>query len=53
MISSGVFERSPACKPVIVEFEFAWVPHILSKMDYTYCERHEEVLYQQTNEPKS
>ncbi len=53
MIFSGVFERSPACKPVIVEFELAWVPHILSKMDYTYCERHEEALYRQTNEPRS
>jgi hypothetical protein len=53
MIFSWVFERSSACKPVIVEFELAWVPHILSKMDYTYCERHEEALYRQTNEPKS
>jgi len=25
---------------VIVEFELAWAPHLLSRMDYTYRERH-------------
>jgi predicted TIM-barrel fold metal-dependent hydrolase len=45
MIFSGVFERYPALKLVIVEFELAWVPHLLSTMDYTYRERHEEALY--------
>jgi len=29
----------------IVEFELAWVPHLLSTMDYTYRECHEEALY--------
>jgi len=29
----------------IVEFELAWAPHVLSSMDYTYRERHEEALY--------
>ena len=28
----------------IVEFELAWAPHVLSAMDYTYRERHEEAL---------
>lgn len=26
-------------------FELAWVPHLLSTMDYTYRERHEEAFY--------
>ena len=45
MIFSGVFERYPNLKLVIVEFELAWVPHLLSTMDYTYRERHEEAFY--------
>ena len=45
MIFSGVFERYPNLKLAIVEFELAWVPHLLSTMDYTYRERHEEALY--------
>lgn len=44
MIFSGVFERYPDLKIVIVEFELSWVPHLLSTMDYTYRERHEEAL---------
>jgi predicted TIM-barrel fold metal-dependent hydrolase len=45
MIFSGVFERYPRLRLAIVEFELAWVPHILSSMDYTYRERHEEAIY--------
>ena len=45
MIFSGVFERFPGLKLAIVEFELAWAPHVLSSMDYTYRERHEEALY--------
>jgi len=45
MIFSGVFERYPNLKLAIVEFELAWVPHLLASMDYTYRERHEEALY--------
>jgi len=45
MIFSGVFERYPTLKLAIVEFELAWVPHLLSTMDYTYRERHEEAFY--------
>jgi predicted TIM-barrel fold metal-dependent hydrolase len=45
MIFSGVFERYPNLKLAIVEFELAWVPHLLSSMDYTYRERHEEAFY--------
>ena len=29
----------------IVEFELAWVPHVLSTMDYTYRERRGEAIY--------
>ena len=45
MIFSGVFERYPRLTVAIVEFELAWAPHVLSTMDYTYRERHEEALY--------
>ena len=29
----------------IVEFELAWAPRVLSTVDYTYRERHGEVIY--------
>lgn len=45
IIFSGVFERYPSLKLAIVEFELAWVPHLLGTMDYTYRERHEEATY--------
>ena len=45
MIFSGVFERHPGLTLAIVEFELAWAPHVLSSMDYTYRERHEEAIY--------
>lgn len=45
MIFSGVFERHPRLKLAVVEFELAWAPHVLSAMDYTYRERHEEALH--------
>ena len=45
MIFSGVFERYPGLKVAIVEFEIAWAAHLLSTMDYTYMERHEEAIY--------
>jgi predicted TIM-barrel fold metal-dependent hydrolase len=45
LIFSGVFERHPRLTLAIVEFELAWVPHVLSSMDYTYRERHGEAIY--------
>jgi len=45
MIFAGVFERYPKLKLAVVEFELAWVPHLLGTMDYTYRERHEEATY--------
>src|SRR5882724_9997697 len=45
LIFSGVFERHPRLRVAIVEFELAWAPHLLSTMDYTYCERHGETIY--------
>lgn len=45
MIFSGVFDRHPELKVAIVEFELAWVPHLLSAMDYTYIERQNEASY--------
>jgi predicted TIM-barrel fold metal-dependent hydrolase len=50
MIFSGVFERYPALKLAIVEFELAWAPHVLSTMDYTYRERHEEAFHRFKND---
>jgi len=45
MIFSGVFERHPKLTLAIVEFELSWAPHLLTTMDYTYRERHEEAIY--------
>jgi len=45
LIFSGVFERHPRLTVAIVEFELAWVPHVLSSMDYTYRERQGEAIY--------
>jgi predicted TIM-barrel fold metal-dependent hydrolase len=45
LIFSGVFERHPRLTLAIVEFELAWVPHVLSAMDYTYRERQGEAIY--------
>jgi predicted TIM-barrel fold metal-dependent hydrolase len=45
MIFAGVFERHPKLTLAIVEFELSWAPHLLTTMDYTYRERHEEAIY--------
>jgi predicted TIM-barrel fold metal-dependent hydrolase len=45
MIFSGVFERHPRLTLAIVEFELSWAPYLLTTMDYTYRERHEEAIY--------
>ena len=45
MIFSGVFERYPDLRLAIVEFELSWAPYVLTNMDYTYRERHEEAQY--------
>jgi predicted TIM-barrel fold metal-dependent hydrolase len=45
MIFSGVFERHPRLTMAIVEFELSWATHLLTTMDYTYRERHEEAIY--------
>lgn len=45
MLFSGVFERYPRLTLAIVEFELSWAPHLLTTMDYTYRERHEEAIY--------
>ena len=50
MIFAGVFERYPKLELAIVEFELAWVPHMLSTMNYTYRERHEEASYRFKND---
>ena len=52
MIFSGVFERHPALRLAIVEFELAWAPHVLSTMDYTYRERHEEAFHRFTGDAR-
>jgi len=45
LIFPGVFERHPRLTLALVEFELAWVPNVLSFMDYTYRERHGEGIY--------
>jgi predicted TIM-barrel fold metal-dependent hydrolase len=50
MIFSGVFERYPRLQLAIVEFELSWAPHVLSTMDYTYRERHEEAFHRFKND---
>jgi predicted TIM-barrel fold metal-dependent hydrolase len=45
LIFSGVFKNYPRLTLAIVGFELAWVPHVLSAMDYTYRERHGEAIY--------
>jgi predicted TIM-barrel fold metal-dependent hydrolase len=52
MVFSGVFERHPNFKLAIVEYELAWVPHLLATMDYGYRERHEEATYRFKNDLK-
>jgi predicted TIM-barrel fold metal-dependent hydrolase len=39
MILSGVFERHPDLCVGAVEYEMAWVPHFLDRMDYVYTSR--------------
>jgi predicted TIM-barrel fold metal-dependent hydrolase len=39
LIFAGVFERHPRLRVGAVEFEVAWVPYFLSRMDNTYTER--------------
>ena len=39
MIFSGVFERHPNLYVGAVEYELAWVPYFLDRIDYTYTQR--------------
>ena len=39
IIFSGVFHRFPNLQIGAVEHELAWVPHFLSRLDYTYTQR--------------
>jgi predicted TIM-barrel fold metal-dependent hydrolase len=38
LIFSGVFERHPTLKVVAAEFQLAWIPYYLQKMDYSYTQ---------------
>ncbi len=39
MIFSGVFERHPKLYVGAIEYEMAWVPHFLDRMDFNYNNR--------------
>jgi predicted TIM-barrel fold metal-dependent hydrolase len=39
MIYSGVFERYPGLKVGVVEFEVAWAPYFIARLDNVYTER--------------
>ena len=39
MIYSGVFERHPGLQVGAVEYELAWIPHFINRMDYVYTQR--------------
>ena len=39
MIFSGVFERYPKLQIGSIEMDLAWVPHFLSRLDYSYTQR--------------
>ena len=39
MIYSGVFERFPKLLVGAVEFELAWIPHFLDRIDFNYTQR--------------
>ena len=39
LIFDGIFERYPNLQVGSVEFELAWIPHFLERIDYTYTQR--------------
>ena len=39
MIFTGVFERYPKLKAGAIEFEIAWVPYFVDRMNYDYTQR--------------
>ena len=39
MIYSGLFERHPKLSLVTVEYDLAWLPYFLNRLDITYIER--------------
>ena len=44
-VAGGVFERYPALKVGAVEFEIAWAPYFMNRMDNVYSERAQGVAY--------
>jgi len=45
LIFGGVFERYPALKVGAVEFEIAWAPYFMNRMDNVYSERAQGVTH--------
>jgi predicted TIM-barrel fold metal-dependent hydrolase len=45
LIFGGVFERYPALKVGAVEFEIAWAPYFMNRMDNVYSERAQGVAH--------
>ena len=50
LIYTGVLERYPKLRFVVVEFELSWVPFFLDRLDYTYLERQAAATYRFKND---
>lgn len=53
MIFSGVFERFPGLKVVIVEHDVGWAPYWMSRMDYSYTQRYRRNQLYRFQDPSS
>lgn len=51
MICSGVFDRFPKLKTVIVEYDVGWAPYWLSRLDYSYTQRYRRSELYRFNDP--
>ena len=50
MVYSGLFERHPDLSVVTVEYDLAWIPFFLNRLDITYIERPSQTSYRFQND---